>query len=433
MSLKYKITLIIVGLVAGMLGKYLTGPSMQTFGTDFTPPLPVAASLRVSSYFSEDKTFANIDRQVGRFLSRHNMAGASVAIARDGKMVFAKGYGVADIENEMAVKPFHLFRVASISKLITAVGIMKLVEEGKLGLNDKVFGPEGVLNFAPFDDYLDKRAERIEIVHLLNHSAGWTSRWGDPMFMPQVVAQGLGKELPVGEDDIITFMLGKRLHFQPGTMSSYSNLGYVILGRVIESISGQDYESYIRTNLLYPLGIFDMRLGGSFPEERAELEVRYHEPSNREMVDDFMGNKQKVPRSYGGNDIRTLGAAGGWIASATDLLRFMLAIDGLPFPSDILSKESIELMTNNVSPGFQPLGWRSATENRWFRTGTLSGTSTLMVRRSDGVSYVILFNSSSWKGPMLSTDINLMMDNAIAQTNSWPNQDLFELNIQASK
>jgi CubicO group peptidase (beta-lactamase class C family) len=248
-----------------------------------------------------------------------------------------------------------------------------------------------------------------------------------------VVAQGLGKELPVGEDDIITFMLGKRLHFQPGTMSSYSNLGYVILGRVIESISGQDYESYIRTNLLYPLGIFDMRLGGSFPEERAELEVRYHEPSNREMVDDFMGNKQKVPRSYGGNDIRTLGAAGGWIASATDLLRFMLAIDGLPFPSDILSKESIELMTNNVSPGFQPLGWRSATENRWFRTGTLSGTSTLMVRRSDGVSYVILFNSSSWKGPMLSTDINLMMDNAIAQTNSWPNQDLFELNIQASK
>ncbi len=427
MHFKYKSLLIAAGLCAGMAAKYLTGPSIQTFGTDFTPPVPMAVSLRIPAMFSEDKTFSQIDRRMDRFMNRWELAGASVAIAQDGKLVFAKGYGYADSENREKAEPHHLFRVASISKLITAAGIMKLVEENKLSLHDKVFGSNGILNVAPFNDYLDRRVENIEVIHLLNHSGGWSNRWGDPMFMPQTVATGLGKELPVSDEDIISFMLGKRLHFPPGTMSSYSNLGYAILGRIIEARSGQDYESFIRTRLLYPLGIFDMRLGGSFPEERAELEVKYYEPAGQMLVDDFTGNGQKVPRSYGGNDIRTLGAAGGWIASATDLLKFLLAIDGMPYPEDILTPESIEIMTTPVRPGFQPLGWRGASSDRWVRTGTLSGTSTLMVRRSDGISYVVLFNSNTWKGPMLSTEIRTLMDQAIAQTNSWPSHDLFEV------
>ncbi len=424
---KIKALLIFAGLLTGVAATYITGPSIESFGTDFTPPAPIPASLRVSGFFSEGVAFEAIDQKVERFLSRNQMAGASVAIAREGKMVFSKGYGWADKENRVHTEPYHLFRVASVSKLITAVGIFKLIEAGRLSLDDHVFGPDGILSQAPYDKYLDKRVEQIKVVHLLNHSGGWTNRWGDPMFIPQAVARGLGKELPVDGTDIIRFMLGKRLHFVPGTMSSYSNLGYAILGKVIEAVSGQDYESYIKTNLLYPLGIFDMRLGGSYPSERAELEVKYYEPRDSYLVEDYRGEEEMVPRSYGGNDIHTLGPAGGWLASATDLLKLMLVIDGFDFPRDILSAESIEQMVKPMRPYLDPLGWRGIGYHYWYRTGTLAGTSALMVRKEEGTSYVVLFNSSSWKGPMLSGDIRQMMEQALSKTTQWPQYDLFEL------
>lgn len=425
---KFRVVFIIfIGVLSGLLLKYLTGPSIQSFGTDFTPPTPVVSSLRISGFFSDDPAFSQIDRSVERFLQVNEMVGASVAIAKDGNLVFTKGYGWADKENRIRTEPYHLFRVASVSKLITAAGIMILVEEGKLNLDDYVFGPKGILNEYPFDSYRDKNVEKIKVIHLLNHSGGWTNRWGDPMFMPQVVAHAHNKDTPVDVTDIIRFMLGKRLHFKPGTRSSYSNLGYAILGKIIEQVSGEDYESFIKTNLLYPLGIFDMQIGGSYLSERAELEVKYYEPSDSYLVRDFRNENIMVPRSYGGNDIKTLGAAGGWIASSTDLLKFMLAIDGMNIPQDILSRESIERMTTPMKPYLDPIGWRGINSNSWYRTGTLAGTSALMVRRNDGISYVILFNSSTWKGPMLASDIRRMMDYAIRKTSDWPQYNLFEL------
>jgi len=427
MKVKTTIILITAGLLAGLGTKYLTGPSIESFGTDFTPPEPEPTSLRVAGFFSDDPQFSSIDREVSRFLSRNHMAGASVAIAKDGNMVFSKGYGWADRDNRIHTEPYHLFRVASVSKLITAAGVMKLVEQGKLNLDEYVFGPGGILSEAPYNSYIDKKVEDIKVKHLLNHSGGWTNRWGDAMFIPHAVARGLGKDLPVDATDIIEYMLGKRLHFKPGTMSSYSNLGYAILGKVIEETSGNDYESFIKTNVLYPLGIFDMRLGGSYLTERAELEVKYYEPADTYLVRDYSTQNKKVARSYGGNDIKTLGPAGGWIASATDLLKFMLSVDGMDTQEDILQKESVETMTTPEKSYLDPMGWRGVRNGTWYRTGTLAGTSVLMVRRDDGYSYVVLFNSSTWKGPMLSTDIRRMMNRAIRNTSDWPEYNLFDL------
>ncbi len=427
MQFKYKVVVIFVGLIVGMAGKYITGPSIQTFGTDFTPPAPVTSSIRISGKFTNGSDFSRIDHDVERFMQQWELTGASVAIAKDGEMVFAKGYGLADAENKIEVEPYHLFRVASISKLITTTGIMKLVEDNKLSLDDKVFGDNGILNFAPYNNYRDRKVENIKVLHLLNHSGGWTNRWGDPMFMPTIIARKLGKELPVTDEDIITFMLDKRLHYAPGTMSSYSNLGYAILSKVIERVSGQAYEDYIQSHVLYPLGIFDMQLGDSFLDDRKELEVKYYEPENSILISDYTGKDELVPRAYGGNDIHTLGAAGGWIASATDLMRLMLAIDGQPYPSDILTSESVEMMTTPVGKGFHPLGWRGVRKGERYRTGTLAGSSVLMVNREDGISYVILFNSSTWKGPMLANDIRSMMHKSISKTSEWPSYNLFDL------
>lgn len=424
MLFRRSLILLFIGLILGIAVNYLTGPSIETFGTDFLPPAPETTSLRISGMYSDGTDYSLIDTEMERFMSNWELSGASLALARDGKLVYAKGYGYADSQAGEEVEPYHLFRVASISKLITATGIMKLAEEGLLSLDDRVFGPDGILSQEPYTNYRDKRVEDIEVRHLLNHSGGWTNRWGDPMFMPSVVAKKLGKDLPVSDEDIISFMLDKRLHFKPGGMSSYSNLGYVILGKVIEQVSNQSYEDYIKGSVLLPLGIYDMQLGNSHLDQLNPLEVRYYEPFDSNLTSDYSVAEQMVPRVYGGNDIHTLGAAGGWIASSTDLMKFMLAIDGNPVPADIISPESVKLMTTPIELGYHPYGWRGVQAGERYRTGTLAGTSTLMVNRDDGISYVVLFNSSTWKGPKLANDIRRMMHKGIAKTNEWADFDL---------
>lgn len=405
----------------------MINPVTESYGSDFNPPGSKASSFHVPAYLSDNEEFTQLEKQLQRFMRREVLEGASVAIARDGKLVYAKGFGYADKESGIAVEPQHLFRIASVSKLITAAGIMRLQEQGRVSLDDKVFGADGILNDSIYLNYRDKRVEDITVRHLLEHSGGWTTRWGDQMFMPTIVARSLNKSLPVSKSDIIRFVLNKRLHFTPGESSYYSNLGYMILGEVISHASGMDYEKYIQTNLLYPLGIFDMRIGGSHLHERAALEVKYYEPTPTFMVADHTGAEGEVLRTYGGNDMYALGAAGGWIASSTDLMKLMLSIDGFDSYPDFLSAESIQTMVDDESNKYGPLGWRRIRSNTWFRTGTLAGTSALMARQENGISYVVLFNTGSWKGPALANDIARVMDRGLGAVENWPDYNLFQM------
>lgn len=400
----------------------------QILGNEFETPLPNFSSLRLSNLFSQSEDFQDFDKYIARFLEQNNIAGASIAIAKNDKLLFAKGYGYSDIDLKTETEPFHLFRIASISKLITTVGIMKLVEKQQLSLNQNVFGSSGILNDSIYLNYVDKRVESITVKHLLEHSGGWTPKYGDHMFMPTVVAQKLGKNLPVSIQDIIQFALIHRLHFEPGSYSSYSNLGYGILGEIISKISGIDYETFIQNEVLFPLGIFDMKIAGSFLSERDELEVMYYEPDNQFFVDDYLGNGTKVSRTYGGNDMRTLGPAGGWIASSTDLMKLMLSINGNPVFNDIINQESIQIMTNNDDSLKSPLGWRKIIDDYWIRTGTLASVSSQLVYdKSNKISWVFLSNSGNWRGPDFSNTIYNQMNKAISNINIWPDYDLFDL------
>ncbi|MGQ1786683.1 MULTISPECIES: serine hydrolase domain-containing protein [unclassified Saccharicrinis] len=427
MTFIYKASIALLGVISLSVANLTFFNSGDSFGGDFVPPAPSVASHRISNAFSDQEKFEVIDYNINRFLRRNHLAGASVSVVKDGKLVFTKGYGYADKEKSIQVQPYNLFRIASVSKLVTAVAVMKLVENGNLTLDSKVFGKDGILNDSIFLGYRDRKVERITVKQLLNHSAGFTNRYGDPMFIPNVIAKKMKVDYPVEKEDIIRFMLTKRLHYPPGTMSSYSNLGYAILEEVIEKASGMDYELYVKTNVLYPLEIFDMQIGGSYPWERFDLEVKYYEPDDAYLVDDHMGSKNMVPRSYGGNDIKTLGAAGGWIASTTDLLRLVVAIDGFDTPNDILSSNSIHEMSSTELLGGSPLGWRGVRKHYWYRTGTLAGTSALVVRQDDGLSYAIVFNTNSWKGPEFANDVKWMMDRTLAKVDEWPDYNLFDL------
>jgi CubicO group peptidase (beta-lactamase class C family) len=385
----------------------------------------VPTHLRIDNSLTESEMFESAEKGIEWFMRNWNIKGSSVAIAKEGKLLYARGFGYASLSDSLPVEPYHRFRVASVSKLITAVAIMKLQEEGRLTVNEKVFGPGAILDDTLFAHPKDKRVFDITVAHLLAHEGGWSQRYGDQMFMPEVIARTMGVSMPVDLKTIIRFALSKNLHFTPGTGQSYSNLGYSILGLVIEEASGMDYETYCRRRILEPLGIFDMSLGHNLPEAALPLEVSYYEVENAPLKPSVYGTGEMVPASRGGNDIEALGAAGGWVATAPDLMRLLLAVDGFDEPKDILMPESIEFMTD-VYNGYAPVGWRATMPNgTWWRTGSFSGTTAMLKRLPDGTAWVVLMNSSAWNGPELTSDIDHMMARFLQRVNAWPETDLF--------
>jgi CubicO group peptidase (beta-lactamase class C family) len=389
----------------------------------------IPGNVRLTNSISEGKEFAGAEKTVTSFMRRWSIAGASVAVSKDGKLVYARGFGFADTLLHEETQPYNKFRIASISKLITAVAVMKLVDEGKLSLSDKVFGPAGIINDEFFSNPKDKRVYDITVAHLLSHEAGWTLRWGDQMFMPLVVAERMGVKPPVDTRTIIRFALDKRLHFTPGSGKAYSNLGYSILGLVIEKVSGMKYEDYCKKDVLEPLGIYDMSLARNLPSQKAPFEVTYYEPADVALKLSIYGTGELVEPSSGGNDIEALGAAGAWIATAPDLIRLLLSVDGFSSKQDILSERSISFMTDNVN-GYAPVGWKATKDNgSWWRTGSFPGSAGMMKRESDGTCWVVLFNSSAWNGPEIYSYINNMMYRVLAQVKKWPEQDLFKYSL----
>jgi CubicO group peptidase (beta-lactamase class C family) len=367
-----------------------------------------------------------MEKTISDFLRRYQIKGASVAVTKDGRLVYAKGFGLANEETGEKVDPNHTFRLASVSKLITSVAIMHLEEEGRLSHETHVFGPDGLLNDSIFLNYKDPRVEDITVGHLLVHKAGWSRYYGDPMFMPHVVARRTGTELPVKQEDVIQFALSRKLNYTPGTRYSYSNLGYAILGQVIEKVTGMEYEDYVQISILNPLGIRDLQIGQGYYEDRAPGEVTYYEVASKQKVLAYDSRDKYVPRVYGGNDIQLLGAAGGWVGSPADILRLTVAIDGFNSSPDILLPETIERMTE-IKSRYDMIGWKGSDgRGTWWRTGTLTGTSALLVRQSNGINWVILMNTTTWKRSRIHSETSKAMFRAIQSVKDWPEYDLFD-------
>lgn len=388
--------------------------------------LPEGINHLFDNSVSELEEMAAFDRTVERFLKRWEIMGASIAIMKDGKLLYCKGFGWADKEQNVPTEVKHIFRIASISKLITATGIMKLYESGKLSLDDKVFGETGILCDSMFSNIKDARIKQITVEHLLRHQGGYSIRAGDPLFNEVSVARQLGVQPPVSFDDMVHYAAETRLRYRPGAGNMYSNLGYVVLSKVIEKVSGMPYETFIQDSILHPIGCWDMHIGYSFYEKRYPNEVRYYEPADTEPVELFDGSGQLVPRCYGGCDLQVLSGAGGWVASPTELMKFITAIDPEDSKPDILQAKTIAYMTETDKARY-PIGWMQTTvSDDWKRTGSLSGSSAMLKRQHDGFTWVFITNTSSWAGSRFPSKISAMMKQALAKVKKWPDRDLFE-------
>jgi N-acyl-D-amino-acid deacylase len=384
-------------LLTACSGDPTSGPPADT--TAVEQQLPITGSaMSGMEQFEED---------VRALLKKHSIPGGAIAVLRDGKLKYARGFGYADVENKTPVAPDALFRIASVSKPITGVAIMKLVEEGKLNLDDRVAPLIAHLTPAP-GATVDPRWEQITIRHLLNHTGGWDrakpNGGFDPMDRPAIAAAAVNAPAPASAETIIRYMKGLPLDFNPGEKHAYSNFGYAILGRVIERVSGIPYAEYVRTRVLQPAGASRTQQGRSRLSDALPEEVKYYmsaQSLNFPMVQSVFPGEGMVPFSYGGFHIEANNASGAWVSSTIDLLRFVTAVDGRPDRPDILSPELVTAMTTNgvqlCSDGscYYAGGWmiRPVQDGlTWFHGGDYPGTKAIVVRSYYGVSWVALFN-----------------------------------------
>ena len=405
----------------------------------FSPPVTPPAEIPITG--AAVPGMASYDEAIAALMRKHAIPGGAVAVLRDGKLIYARGFGYADVENETPVQPDALFRIASVSKPITGVAIMKLVEEGRLALDDRVAPLIADLTPAP-GATVDPRWEQITIRQLLNHTAGWDrdkpNGGFDPMFRPAIAAAAVNAPAPASAETVIRYMKGMPLDFNPGERHVYSNFGYAILGRVIERLSGMPYEEYVRARVLQPVGADRTRLGRTRMGDALADEVKYYLPGEPGMgmtaplVPSVFPGGGTVPVNYGGYYVEAMDSHGGWVSSTVDLLRFLGGVDGRANRPDILSAALVTEMTSNgaaLCGGACQYagGWLvrpTQGDANWWHGGSLPGTTSILVRSYHNFSWVALFNARSVTGTF-DGELDAALWDALAKVTSFPAHDLF--------
>jgi CubicO group peptidase (beta-lactamase class C family) len=294
------------------------------------------------------------------FMQKWAIPGLACSVARNGSMRTERTFGYANPITREIVTRATRFRIASVSKPITSAAIFRLIEQGQLALADRVFGTGARLGTtfgtSPYGTWITD----ITIQHLLQHTAGgWANDNMDPMFQQPALSA----------NDLISWTLDNRpLATQPGTFWAYSNFGYCVLGRVIEAVTGQSYETYVRNTILAPCGVTDMRVAGNTAAERQWPEALY--------------GAKDLDHAYG-MQVRRMDAHGGWMGTASDLLQFGLRVDAFPAPPDILQPATITtMMTPSAASATYACGWGVDAAGTRQHNGLLPGTVSILLRNA---------------------------------------------------
>jgi D-alanyl-D-alanine carboxypeptidase len=356
---------------------------------------------------SSGTDLASVDDVMTAFMAKYSVPGLSLAVTKDERLVYLKAYGRAD---GGALSTRDRFRLASVSKPITSVTIMRLVELGSLSLDQRVFGAGAILGTTYGTQPYGAGITSITVDHLLHHTGGgWRNDNTDPMFTNPSMSI----------DQLISWTLDNRpLVSAPGSAFAYSNFGYAVLGRVIERVTGKRYADVVKTLVLDPAGITDMAIGGNTLAERQADEVIY------------FGQGGQNP--YGMN-VSRMDAHGGWIASAASLAKLLVRVDGFGAKPDLLSGATLSVMTTGSSANSSyAAGWfldryGPAGRKNWSHGGALPGTGAEIARTvSDGNYNVVILVNTRSTASTWPADLRQLFWAALAATPSWPDIDLFK-------
>jgi CubicO group peptidase (beta-lactamase class C family) len=331
------------------------------------PFLAVALSSAVAQSNSkaagvDQDVLSKIPQRMKSFVDHQTVAGAVTLVAHGSDIVEFDATGMADVEAGHAMQKDTIFQIMSMTKPVTAIGIMMLAEEGKLALRDPV-----ELYLPEFKDLRVRTtqnpdAERegvpnhaITIRDLLTHTAGIQDYPGPPTI------PNYAQTMSVPLDEVVRQLAKQPLLFQPGTQWSYSSPGIEILGRIIEVCSGEKYVDFITEHILQPLGMKD-----SFffpPADKISRIAMVYEQQDGKLV--------RSPASILGGDPakHRQGAvfpAPGWglYSTAEDLLHLyrMMLNDGVYEGHRYLSPFSVHVMTEPQTTGISPVGWMRGSD-----------------------------------------------------------------------
>jgi len=376
------------------------------------------------------------DDAVPELVTTNGFPGATVAVMERDRLVFARGYGYAGPATDTPVAPGALFRVGSLSKPVTALAVLTLAERGALSLEDRA--TEILSDLVPDSGLGDERLADVTVRHLVRQTAGFANRsiGFDPIFEPRRVAQSRGEDSPASAEATVTFAFDQSLAFDPGTEFRYANVNYTILGRIVEAVTGTDYEQFVTDNVLSPVGATRMHIGATRESNLHEDEVRY---LSRQPVQSPFPDGGEVPRPYGAAVLsKAADAPGGWVGSAVDLLRVVRGVDGLATTPDILSAETRATMT--ARPDIAQ--WDGATQYYgmgWFvvpgddpslwHNGSLPGSYGFLYHDGENDRTLAALFNGRWPDAQFrrgNARAQRTLLDAFTSVSAWPDRDLFD-------
>ena len=376
---------------------------------------------------------SGFDSWVKALMKKDRARAGALAIVRDGKLLYARGFTWAE-PGFPITKPTSLFRIASSSKALTSIAIHRLMQAARPLVSQdttmqSLLDVQTASNGAP----TDSRWNDITVAELLGHAGGFlTTKQFDPMFSDLLMAHS-STDLPATQAQIESYMAGRPLAYTPGTDSHYSNFGFVLLGRIIEHVTGLTYPAAMKSLVFSPLGLTRPSIGKSLLAGRKAAETPY------EPRDPWIGNSVMSP-SYGlvpGPDgtfnLSNLDSAGGWVLAAPDYAKVLASFD-LGAADPLLTPASVGTMWSPPTAAFPNTlrGWflqpmknaHGGNVNAYWHNGSLPGTASLVIHRADGLSFV-LFLDRDVPGFLQASAEGLQLNKIANKVHSWPTRDLF--------
>ena len=354
---------------------------------------------------------AVLDSTMLDYMTLRDISAGTLAVMKDGVIVYHRAFGWRDAERQNNLPSYTIMRLASVTKPLTAAAIRELINDGLLSLNRRVFNNgnnNGILTFDPFGTP-DSRIYDITVGHLLRHEGGWDrSVAGDLTYRELQIADEMNIDSPPGREATVEWIMGQPLQFDPGSDSEYSNVGYLLLGLIVEEISGDAHLTYLRNNVFAPLGVSanQIEMGYTFDVNQDAREPWYN---HNGFADDNVfypvyHPHEIVPEPYGSWDHEARIGQGGVVANPIAILRFL----------DTYQVNGDDIGGPRPAPG----SWN------WNHTGSLPGTSTLARQRGDGINYVVMFNKRATYGSSYSSEIRTILDDLLSGIRDWPTTDV---------
>ena len=372
-----------------------------------------------------------------QIMRKWSIPGAALAITEGGRLVYARGLGYADRENGIPVHPTTRFRLASISKTITGMSILRLAQEGRLNLDAKFIDliPKLTQAVTPAPD---PRMRQVTVRQLLQHTGGFDRPITDDHVNYFNTASRLFNNAPITKDILTRYIISQKLDFDPGTRYVYGNSGYQILGRVIEQVTGKPYLEAVRDLVLTPSGGKNFDVAKALLSQRAVDEVRYYDYPNAPLNTTLVVPGAIMPAARQYNWWVEMGDSyGGMMGNAVEVLKYQNMIEGRrPGTTPILNAASLAAMVARPVPAVWPatginwvgLTWRlssSAGGQNWWHSGGAPGTRNLMLRRQDGRNWVVLMNSRPLDEDTILDEIFDAFFAAQSLVKTWPTHDLY--------